>query len=172
MDRSFVEHNQIQDLVLDDVYDIWYTSFWQTPLGYAILIFLALVLFLSAWGVYKLIENYRASTKERTLRQLRALAEKVRQGRYQPKRVYQQLTDAVKSYITWHYSLPRGTTDSEVIIMLKSTTSTPERQEQVKKVFDDAQRIKFGPTEDLQTQAEADIASMISFVEETAKSKK
>lgn len=161
-----------QEIILDEVYDVWYTSFWQTPLGYVILIVLALCGCLIGYALYRLIQRHRGSNKEQALRQLKLLTEKVKKGQIDAKKAYQELTGVTKSYARWRFGLPNGLTDYELITLLAATDCTKEQLSKVKQVLEDAQSVKFGPVGIVQLQTEQDITAMSSFVEETAKSKK
>ena len=160
-----------EEMVLDDVYDVWLTPFWQTPLGYAILTLLAIGALALLYGLYKAIKARRGSTKEQSLRSLRALAEKYKKGSIETKKVYQELTGTIKLYTRWRYGLPRGMTDYELTALLATVDCERPQQEEVKRIVTDAQTIKFGRVEALKSQVQHDIAMVVSFIEHTANSK-
>lgn len=157
-------------LQLDDVYDVWLTPFWQTPVGYAILIGLALGGILLVYGLVAVLKARRGSTKERSLRALRALSEKVKKNQLDAKKVYQELTGIIKSYAQWRYGLPRGMTDYELTTLLEGVNCDKKHQDEVRRIIADAQTAKFGRLEVLKSHVCNDIAAIISFVEVTAKS--
>lgn len=158
------------ELHLDDVYDIWYTSFWQTPLGYGILILLSLIACLIIFGIVWLIKRYKESPKERSIRQLRALAEQAKKGKPQ-KKIYQELTHIMKTYLQSMYDLPQGITDNEVLPLLVAQGYEKEHIHTVQNIFEAAQQIKFGVENESGTRVEQDIAVMRLFIEKPLKSK-
>ena len=160
-------HNELQ---LDDVYDVWLTPFWQTPVGYAILIGVALSGLLMVYAIVSAIKARRGSTKERSLRALRALSEKVKKNQLDARRVYQELTGIIKSYAQWRYGLPRGMTDYELTTLLEAVNCDKKHQDEMRRIIADAQTVKFGRLEVLKSHVYNDIGVVISFVEVTAKS--
>ncbi len=162
------ENMNAQELVLDDVYDVWFTPFWQTPVGYGILIVLVFALLALLYVIFKLLGARRGSTKEQSLRSLRALAEKYKKGSIETKKVYQELTGTIKLYTQWRYDLPRGMTDYELTALLANVDCEKKRQDDVRRIVTDAQMIKFGRVEALKSQVQHDIAAVVTFIEQTA----
>lgn len=156
-------------LVLDEVYDVWFTPFWQTHLGYAILVGLGICLLLAFYGIMRFIRARRESCNVRSIRRLHALAEKVKKGPIEARKVYQEMTDTIKTYTCWRYGLPRGITDYELTSLLADKVEG--HQDMLGRIIADAQMAKFGRVETLKAQVQNDIDSVISFIEVTAKSK-
>jgi hypothetical protein len=160
-----------QELVLNDVYDVWLTSFWHTPLGYALIGFSILTALALLYLFFRLIQARRGTTKEQSLRALRALAEKSKKGSIETKKVYQELTGAIKLYSQWRYGLPRGMTDYELTSLLAEAGCEKMQQAHVCRIMTEAQIVKFGRIEALRSQVQQDIATVITFIEETAHGK-
>ena len=91
------------ELVLDDVYGIWVTPFLQTPVGYAILLVTSFLSILGAYACFRYFKMRQGTPPERALRTLKALMQKVEKGTVEPKRVYQEVTGTIKSYVHWRY---------------------------------------------------------------------
>ncbi len=162
----------MQELVLDDVYDVWYTSFWQTSLGYAILIGLAVAAIIFAYVLTKIIIGYmQGTTKDRALRALNLLAERVKRNHVDSRKVYQELTDTIKSYTRWRYGIPRGVTDYELTALLADAGCEKEHQEHMQRIVADAQAVKFGRIDALRQQVQKDIADVVLFIQETGEYK-
>lgn len=159
------------ELILDDVYDVWFTSFWQTPIGYAILFLLVALGLLLLYGIITIVQRRRATTKERSLRALQLLAAKVKKGNMETKKVYQELTSTLKLYSQWRYELPQGMTDYELMTVLESADCPKAQQHAMVRIITDAQTVKFGQVAALKSQIHDDIKTVICFVEETATSK-
>ncbi len=160
-----------QELVLDEVYGIWATPFWQTWVGCGILFLVTGVFAAVCYALYKSIKARRGSTKEQSLRALHTLAEKAKKGTGETKKIYQELTGIIKSYAQWRYGLPRGMTDYELTTLLVDVGCEKAQQETVHRIIADAQMVKFGRVEALKSQIQQDISAVISFIEQTAKTK-
>ncbi len=160
----------MKEVLLDDVYDIWYTSFWQTWVGYAILLALLLGGILLLCGLIKTLYFQRwGSTKERALRRLKGLSKKVEHKSIASKKVYQELTDTMKSYAQSQYEMPHGMTDFEFTSWLAGVGCTKEHCNDITRIVSDAQAVKFGFARILKKQVQKDIKVLISFIEETGK---
>src|SRR5262245_61969268 len=116
--ERMLDERVLGELVLDDVYDVWLTSFWQTPLGYALIGLFILMALAFLYLLFRLIQARRGTIKEQSLRALRTLAEKSKKGSIETKKVYQELTGTIKVYARWRYGLPRGMTDYELTSLL------------------------------------------------------
>lgn len=155
-----------QELILDDIYDVWYTSFWQTPVGYGILFLLlcasvSMIIISIFW-----LRARRGSYKEQALRNLRQLYTKAQKGG-ESKKIYQELTRIIKVYTQCHYGLPRGLTDYELTAMLDSLGCDKQQQDDLRRIFMDAQMVKFGAAVTARVHLEKDIGSAISFIQIT-----
>ena len=107
----------MQELILDDVYgvDVAFTSFWQTSLGYVTLVGICLAVLGLLYGIIRGYRSYRkGTTKDQAVRKLQSLAQKVKNNSIDSKKVYQELTGTIKSYLQWRYDMPRGATDYEL----------------------------------------------------------
>jgi len=156
------------ELVLDDVYGIWFTPFLQTPLGYAILILSILLGMLAAYACFRFFRNRARTPKERALRALKSLEMQVKKGSVDPRKMYQSLTDIIKEYARWRYEMPRGMTDYELTVLLENTDSKTALYKDIMRILIDAQTIKFGKREALKATVQNDITNVISFIEATA----
>ena len=142
----------MEQLILDDVYDVYFTSFWQTWLGCAILILLVSVFLMMLYG---LIRYYRrGSRKDQVLKALRAL-----EGESDSKKVYRELIGVIKWYAQWRFGVPKGATDYELTQLLTD--------EKIQKIIIDAQAVKFGHAVVLKEVMQKDIVTSITFIEET-----
>ena len=160
----------MQEVLLDDVYDIWYTPFWQTWVGYAILLALLLGGFLLLYWLIKTVYFQRwGFTKERALRRLQALRKKVEHKNIDSKKVYQELTDAMKSYAQSRCEMPHGMTDFEFTSWLVDAGYTKEHRNDIVRIMSDAQAVKYGFARTLKKQVQKDIKVTISFIEVTGK---
>ena len=159
-----------QEIALDDVYDVWLTSFWQTPVGYAVLALLLLTLLGSAYALYAWLQARRGSTKERSLRALKSLALKWKNNQVDAKKAYEELTRVVKSYAQWRFGMPRGMTDYEFTSLLAGVSCDKKHCENLEKIIADAQSVKFGQSDVLKSHVQQDIEAVISFIEDTARS--
>lgn len=152
----------MQELVLDDVYDIIFTSFWQTIPGYGILIFLTVVLLSVLVGSYYLIVRYRQGTvKDQILVQLSRLVRECTE--YNGVQTYQELTTLLKRYAHWRFDVSKGVTDYELVYDL---AVNQEQKELLKRVVSDAQAIKFGAKKSSVKQLVADIQAVRMFIEQ------
>lgn len=156
----------MDEIVLNEVYDVWFTSFWQTLPGYAILIILGLIVFCLIYAITRAVQVYRRGTsKDAALRNLRSLSLRVSKGQVELRKVYQELTDIVKSYAQWRYTLPRGMTDYELITWLKDVGCVEEQRQHIERIVSDAQAVKFGRFDAPKEQVLTDISLATSFVE-------
>ncbi len=156
----------MQEFVLDDVYDVWFTSFWQTLPGYAILSILALLIIFVGYLVARAVYIYRTGTsKDKALRSLRALSESVEKGQVELGKVYQELTDIVKSYAQWRYAMPRGMTDYELVTWLQDVGCAKDQRQEIERIITDAQAVKFGCLDAPKRQVLANIDIAASFIE-------
>lgn len=157
----------MEELVLNEVYDVWYTSFWQTLPGYGILTILGISIPLLGYGIYRLVAAYRIGTsKDKALRCLKALAERVRNGTNDIRGVYQELTDILKGFAQWRYVIPQGTTDYELMSLLKKAGCSSIHCQGVERIMIDAQGVKFGQVLAPKGQVLKDIEAVAAFIED------
>lgn len=157
----------MQDLILDDVYDVWFTSFWQTWPGYVILVLLVVGVLFGLYFAIKAIKKYRLGTsKDSALRRLSELCKHVELHNTDLRSVYQELTDITKSYCQWRFRMPRGMTDYELLNLLQHTDSSQDHQKEVERVVTDVQAVKFGPVEPSKKQVIKDLEAIIEFITE------
>jgi hypothetical protein len=159
----------MQEIVLDEVYGVRYTSFWNTFYGYmliaAVILFTALII---AGAIFAVLRYRRESTAERTIRNLKRLAERLERGALDNRKIYQELTRLIKNYSQWQFQLPRGITDYELTTMLCQISSLEEeRRAPIERIISDAQAVKFGGIDLLKRQVQRDIADSIMFVKST-----
>ncbi len=156
----------MEEITLNEVYGIWHTSFWQTLPGYAILSTLALIVFCLGYLIVRSVLRYRrGTTKDEALRNLRVLAGQVSKGQVELRKVYQELTDIVKSYAQWRYAMPQGMTDYELITWLKEVGCEDTLRKSIEHIIADAQAVKFGRFDAPKEQVLKDIAQTTSFIE-------
>lgn len=155
----------MEELVLNEVYDVWYTSFFQTLPGYAILTILAFIVFSVGYLMVRALQIYRKGTsKDAALRSLQALSARVSQGPVELRKVYRELTDIMKSYSQWRYALPRGMTDYEVVSQLKEVGCQDDMRKEIERIISDAQAVKFGRLDAPKEQVLSDIAAVTAFI--------
>ena len=157
----------MQELSLDEVYGVWYTSFWQTLPGYVILTIIGISIPLLGFAIYRMVRAYQeGTTKDKAIRLLKDLSSKVSQGTTDMRGVYQELTDIIKSYAQWRYLIPRGTTDYELVSLLESVGCSNEQCGRIERIMVDVQGVKFGRLLTLKDQVLKDITTVTLFVEE------
>jgi hypothetical protein len=156
----------MQELQLEEVYGIRYTSFWRTPIGTASLIGTFLLALLLLYVLMRAIQIYRlGSKKDQALRMLRVLNQKLERNQLTTSRAYQELTTILKGYARWRYDMPRGVTDYELTTWLTHAGCEKGQCSGVERVMADAQAIKFGAATAPKKQAQEDVLLIISFVE-------
>ncbi len=156
----------MEELVLNEVYGVWPTSFWQTLPGYAILTILGISVPLLGVIIFKAIRAYQEGTsKDKALRSLAALSKKVQDGTSDMRMVYQELTDIIKGFAHWRYVIPYGTTDYELLSLLKQVDCTAQQRSGIERIMVDAQGVKFGKALAPKEQVLNDITTVVSFVE-------
>ncbi|MBA2306799.1 DUF4381 family protein [Candidatus Dependentiae bacterium] len=154
---------------LDDVYDVWVTSFWQTFAGKISIVAGIIVTALVCYGLFKLIKQYRKqSIKDRALKGLRALRQRVEKNNQDPKKVYQGLTTLIKMYAQGRFGLVPGLSDYELMTAL-STKQGGKDEESLRRIMEQAQVIKFGLAAAQRTQMKEDIDTVINFITMTEK---
>ena len=160
-----LQRSAMEELKLEEVYDVVYTSFWQTLPGYGILIILGIFVGIAGYFIFQAVQNYRNGTdKDTALRILRSLAAKVEKGSLEHQKIYQELTTCIKRYAQWRYDIQRGVTDYELV---SSLTRIPLQESQIKKIdriISDSQAIKFGRHSASKEQLLTDIADAQEFI--------
>ena len=155
----------MNELILDDVYDVWFTSFWQTWPGYAILITSVVVTVFVLYSIVKVIARYRRGTrKDRALRHLAGLMKRVEHEEVPARFIYREITDTAKRFSEWRYHLPRGMTDAELVSSLKEYHTAQNPAPTLEDVISHAQSVKFGHVVASKQQILEDIAAVISFI--------
>ena len=158
----------MDQLVLDEVYDIVDTSFWRTLPGYGVLFLGVILLGLASYGILRVVKNYwRGTSKDRALKNLRKLSAQVESGQSELKAVYQRLTMIAKGFTQWRYGMPRGATDYEFITYLNSTENPLKSRKEVERVFSEAQVVKFGQLEVPKEQVLRDIEAVRFYIEQS-----
>ena len=147
----------MQELLLDDVYDIVPTSFWQTPVGYGILIVTGILII--AIFAYIVILLRKVSTADQAIKELRILEKES-----DSKRLYTELTAVIKRYLGWRYGILPSVTDYELTLFLEE-----QGEKEMERIITDAQTVKFGYGVVLKDAMKKDIAHSIAFIEATAK---
>ncbi len=155
---------------LDDVYNVWITSFWQTFLGKISIIMSIVCTALLCYALFKLITYYRKqSTKDRVLNGLRTLKQKVEKNDQDPRKVYQGLTDSIKIYAQWRFGVAQGLSDYELMTALSAQKEDAKSEEELRRILGQAQVIKFGLAAAQRTQMKDDIDTVITFINRTEK---
>jgi hypothetical protein len=156
----------MEELSLNEVYGVWYTSFWQTLPGYAILTIIALTVCCLTYLIVRAVNVYRRGTsKDEALCNLRILQDRVSKGQIDLRKVYQELTNIVKSYSQWRYAMPRGMTDYELIVWLNKVECQGALRGDIERIMSDAQAVKFGQFNAPKERILHDIAMTISYIE-------
>ncbi len=156
----------MQELNLDDIYDVWYTSFWQTLPGYVILIILCMTIVIGVYLIVRLVNHYRIGTsKDKALRHLRELSKQITNKKVEVDKGYQMLTDVTKRYVQWRYSMPQGMTDYELIAWLEDADTSYGHKQNIERIIIDAQVIKFGRVVASKKHVLNDIETVASFIE-------
>jgi len=155
----------MEELQLEEVYDVAYTSFWQTLPGYAILIILGIFVGISGYFLFCLFQKYRKGTdKDTALKMLRSLHLKVEKGHREPQKVYQEMTSCIKKYTQWRYDIHQGVTDYELVNLLQKIHVHESQLKKIDRIISDAQAVKFGRHNALKEQLLNDIADAIDFI--------
>ena len=156
----------MQELALNEVYGVWSTSFWQTLPGYAILTILGISIPLLGFAIYRMVRAYQEGTsKDKALRGLKVLADKVQTGTHDMRGVYHELTDIIKGFAQWRYLIPYGTTDYELVFLLEKVGCVMSHRAGIERILVDAQGAKFGHVLTPKRQVLDDITTVTSFVE-------
>ncbi|MBA3752159.1 hypothetical protein H0X06_05220 [Candidatus Dependentiae bacterium] len=152
-------------VVLDDVYDVWLTPFWQTFAGKSVLVLFFISAILISYGVWRLIVYYRTrSAQDQALYALQSLKLKVEKSEPDPKKIYQSLTDIIKAYAQWRYGIPRGSSDYELMVALNAYENDLKVEEDLRRIMSQAQIVKFGLAVAQKAQMREDIDRIISFI--------
>lgn len=155
---------------LDDVYDIWVTSFWETFAGKMSIVASIVGSIFVCYGLFKLIRYYRKqSTKDRVLHTLYLLKQKIEKSNQDPKKVYQGLTDSIKMYAQWRFGVAHGLSDYELMTVLSAQEKGVKSEEGLRRILGQAQAIKFGLAAAQRTQMKEDIDTVITFIKRTEK---
>lgn len=156
-----------KEIILDEVYDIIPTSFWQTWVGYLAIAGIALASLLFVFLIVKLILWYTQTPANKAKKQLLNLRKNLDKP-YLSKTVYTQLILILKQYITSRFQIKFvGLTDTEIIEQLKLADCPKNLIDQLKPVIDHAQVAKFGYSEIEKKSIEHDINGTLNFVEES-----
>ena len=153
---------------LDDVYEVWTTSLWQTQVGKLLILASIMGALGLCYALFKLIKYYRIqSTKDRALYGLRALKQKIERTEEDPRHVYQRLTDIIKMYAQWRFGLAHGLSDYELMTALGSFQKDLKKEEGLQRIMGQAQVIKFGLAGAQRAQMKEDIETVIAFIATT-----
>lgn len=161
---------QNQELLLYDIYDLWYVPFWRTSwfcalVGFCVVaVLIAVVFFLVRW-----YRRWREHKKpwERALVRVQKLSQRYgRQADRHYHQAYAELIEILKSYIEimCFVSLV-SKTDQECIAYLRSVTQLSELQHLLNALFSTAQTMKFSPQKDADDQWHRDVERVKSIIE-------
>ena len=163
--------------LLDDVYDIWYTPWWQMPLGYGtIIIVSSIIIILSAYRVKNWYNRFLLQPERQAIKQLSCLYKEISEKNKNAQVVYPVVTTVLKKYIAKRYQLTtQGATDSECIMILENISEQVNKNTYVDKeiielfsqLMNNAQKVKFGYYEISSKQVQDDITNALLFVERT-----
>ncbi len=152
-------------LDLPEVYGIWTTSFWQTEVGYGILIFIGVSILLGGLWILRRSMLSKNKFPAPLLRRLKMLSEKKFSSREQYYQAYQELTDSLKCYMQGVYKgTPRGITDWELIEEVKKRGYDEATQRRLNELIEHAQGVKFAHQTVLEKHIKSDIMYTISFI--------
>lgn len=155
---------------LPEVYGIWPTSFWQTGVGYGILILSGVgILCASAFFVY-----YYTALSQRfpapLLRRLMVLSGKKFKTNDEYYSAYSELTAVLKNYVKKLYpEIQQGSTDWQMFQYLSAKGVDKEVGERLYKLIEHAQAVKFAHQSVVEKNLKEDIAYATSFIEKTSK---
>ena len=149
---------------LYDIYDVWYTPWYQTSYFYGSIgiIFLGIIYLLYRWYKNRKVPAIIISPQERALR----VIEQFKKGMYESHQVsYTLLIQTLKTYLESYYKIPLvGQTDSEFLTTIASHPTIPTTLiDDLKTIFDGAIFIKFAGQEvqDQQVKKALDLSEKI-----------
>lgn len=152
-------------LNLPEVYGVWPTSFWQTEIGYGILILVAVSVCIASVWVLKSYFSSKNKFPAPLLKRLKVLSEKQLSSREQYHKAYEELTDILKYYMQSLYKeIPRGITDWELIEEIRKKGYNKTIQAHLNELVEHAQGVKFAHQTVLEKHIKSDIMHTISFI--------
>lgn len=167
-----------QRLKLDEVYGLWYTSFWKTSIGYTIIIISAiLVLFFLIWLIKKFVFAQKKLTYSDIARsKLNKLLSLKADNQHEYKEIYSALTNILKNYIQSNYRyiqgnyriIKQGITDMEMVEELNTAISDEKLSLIIKNIVEHAQAVKFAHQDIIKQQAQDDIVNALLFIDQTS----
>jgi hypothetical protein len=140
--------NTTAQIELYDIYDAWYTPWYQTSYFYGCvgIIVLGIIYLLYCWYKNRKVPAIIISPQERAL----AIIEELKKGKYENYQTcYTLLIQTLKVYLESYYKIPlAGQTDSEFLTTIAShPTISSTLIDHLKIIFDGAIFIKFAGQE-------------------------
>ncbi len=161
-------------LILDPVYGIWYTPWWQTSFGCAVLVLIGVsCLMLVVYGIKKWYTTYALRPEVWAIKQLAQIRKNVTENRQSNEKAYVLVTAVLKGYLASRYSMPmQALTDTECLVLLEAQVH--RSNEHAKNAFEllvtiirRAQQVKFAASQCLIEQTQDDITNAMLFVDYT-----
>jgi hypothetical protein len=158
-----------------DIYGIWHVPFWQTtPFIVCMWVLAGIVALALLYLVARLIMKRKKIIKPWTWadRELDALWKNRGFTREDGKRFYSQLTEIIKIYLEKRYGYQvRSATDIELIAYLRARNFDAVLCNDLTRIFEGAQEIKFANLDAIPENIERDFALAKAFVAKTISDK-
>jgi hypothetical protein len=157
------------ELILNEIYDIWYTPWWQISYGYGIILVLGLVGLIFCGVCVYWFKKRSLTPQQKAIKELRALTLRAITDHKSIQQIYAEMTASLKKYIAARYrSSLHGSTDYECIILLKKLLGQDSLIVPIENLMRTAQEVKFARTMVLVKQIKEDIAGAMLFIERTS----
>lgn len=156
---------------LYDIYGVWHVPFWQTT-PFIIFVWAVIGIIVGAL-IYALIRFMLKRKKPLKPwvwadRELDALWERRGFTREDGKRFYSQLTEIIKQYLEKRYGYQvRSATDIELLAYLRDHHFDPELCNELTRIFEGMQEIKFANLDAIPENIERDFTLSKAFVAKT-----
>lgn len=151
-----------------DIYDFYYTPFWETAWFKLIIIVFALALI--GIGIYLFIKRKKRALApwEIALQELEKLSLDNCRSSDEYKKFYFGLSHIFKSYLNKRFAWnTEDKTDDELISWLEQQNLAPEMLEMLKKMSSGALWIKYANVTALKSQAQEDLKTVTLIIEHT-----
>lgn len=156
---------------LYDIYGIWHIPFWQQSwFIISMWILVGLLMLALIYNVVRFVLKRKKPIKPWTWANgaLDALWEKRGFTREDGKRFYSQLTEIIKIYLEKRYGYQvRSATDIELLVYLRARDFDAELCNDLARIFEGAQEIKFANLDAIPENIERDFAISKAFITKT-----
>ena len=156
---------------LYDIYGKWHVPFWQkTPFIIGAWALGIVILLACLYWVLRLIFRKKRQVKpwKWAQKELDNLWKKRGFTREDGKRFYSRLTEIIKTYLEKRYGYKvRSATDIELLAYLQERNFAPELRNDLVRIFEGAQEIKFANLDAIPEQMERDFKLCKTFIKKT-----